>query len=341
MKIINLSNKREYDKTYTVASLFCGAGGLDMGFENKGFHTVWANDSDEDACKTHKSWSNADIICERIENIDFNTVPKTDVILGGFPCQGFSLSGPRKIDDSRNTLYKYFVKLVEEKKPYCFVAENVKGLLTLGEGKIFEAIIEDFSNKGYDVYHQILNASDFGVPQDRQRVILIGFKKNLEVKEFTKFIPIKDKVTIKDVLEKLPKPNQEEICSAPYSSRYMSRNRKRDWNHQSFTIPAMAKQVPLHPSSPDMERIDKDLWKFGDGRITRRFSWREAALIQTFPPDLEFYGDLTSKYKQIGNAVPVKLAEMIAERVYKILREKLGEIDTNNNIYTEEMSAIN
>lgn len=341
MKIINLNSKKEYDKRYTVASLFCGAGGLDMGFENKGFNTIWANDFDEDACETHMSWSNAKIICGKIENIDFSAVPKTDVILGGFPCQGFSLSGPRKIDDSRNTLYKYFVKLVEEKQPYCFVAENVKGLLTLGERKIFEAIIEDFSYKGYDVYHQMLNASDFGVPQDRQRVILIGFKKSLQVKKFEEFIPFKNKVTIKDALENMPKVNLEDVCDAPYSSRYMSRNRKRDWNQQSFTIPAMAKQVPLHPSSPDMEKLDKDIWKFGEGHITRRFSWREAALIQTFPPDLEFFGDLTSKYKQIGNAVPVKLAEMVAERVYKILHEKLDKTNIHNNIYTEEMGATN
>ena len=103
----------------------------------------------------------------------------------------------------------------------------------------------------------------------------------------------------------------------------MSRNRKRDWNQCSYTIPAMAKQVPLHPSSPDMMRIDKDLWTFGENGITRRFSWREAAVIQTFPTYLDFYGDLTSKYRQIGNAVPVKLAEAVAETVFNTLNQKL------------------
>ena len=119
----------------------------------------------------------------------------------------------------------------------------------------------------------------------------------------------------------IPEPKPDEVCNAPYSSRYMSRNRKRGWNDVSYTIPAMAKQVPLWPGSPDMIKLDKDLWKFGEDGVTRRFSWREAAAIQTFPPDLEFCGDLTSKYKQIGNAVPVKLAEIIATKLYNILEK--------------------
>lgn len=104
-------------REFTAASLFCGAGGLDIGFERAGFKTVWANDFDSDACKTHKSWSSAEVVCGDISKIDINTIPKTDIILGGFPCQGFSLSGPRKIDDSRNVLYKYYVKIVKEKSP--------------------------------------------------------------------------------------------------------------------------------------------------------------------------------------------------------------------------------
>ncbi|MEB6549698.1 DNA cytosine methyltransferase [Heyndrickxia sporothermodurans] len=314
---------KDKKQQFTAVSLFSGAGGLDIGFENQGFKTVWANDSDKDACATHQKWSDAEVVCGKIEDIDFSTIPNTDAIFGGFPCQGFSLSGPRKIDDSRNTLYKYFVKLVEEKKPYVFIAENVKGILTLGDGAIFEAIIEDFKNKGYKVFPKLLNASDYGVPQDRERVILVGFRDDLNMEEFVFPEPADQKVTLYDALKDIPEPLLEEICDAPYSSRFMSRNRKRDWNNVSYTIPAMAKQVPLHPSSPDMIKLDKDLWKFGEGAITRRFSWREAAIIQTFPQNLEFEGDLVSKYKQIGNAVPVKLAEAVAEKVYIKLKECL------------------
>ncbi|MEK5266899.1 DNA cytosine methyltransferase [Weizmannia sp. FSL W8-0401] len=310
---------------YTAASLFCGAGGLDIGFERQGFKTIWANDIDADACATHRQWSDAEVVCGKIEDIDFNTIPKTDAIFGGFPCQGFSLSGPRKIDDSRNTLYKYFVKLLEEKLPYIFVAENVKGILTLGDGAIFEAIVTDFKSKGYKVFHQLLNASNYGVPQDRERVILVGFREDLNVEQFDYPEPLPQKVTLCDALKDMPEPLPGEICDAPYSSRFMSRNRKRNWDEVSYTIPAMAKQVPLHPSSPNMEKLGKDLWKFGDDGVTRRFSWREAAAIQTFPRNLEFVGDLTSKYKQIGNAVPVLLASAVAEKVYQKLNECLQQ----------------
>ena len=121
----------------------------------------------------------------------------------------------------------------------------------------------------------------------------------------------------------MPEPKPEEICEAPFSSRYMSRNRKRGWDDVSYTIPAMAKQVTLHPGSPDMVKVDKDLWRFGDDGITRRLSWREAAVIQTFPKDMEFFGDLTSIYKQIGNAVPVRLAEFVANSIRPILEERI------------------
>lgn len=256
--------KKTYDnkkQQFTAVSLFSGAGGLDLGFERQGFHTIWANDINKDACATHKKWSDAEVVCDKIENIDFNTIPKTDAIFGGFPCQGFSLSGPRKIDDSRNTIYKYFVKLVEEKQPYCFVAENVKGIFTLGNGEIFEAIVEDFKSKGYRVFYQLLNASDYGVPQDRERVILVGFRKDLGIERFDYPEVLAQKVTLYDALKDMPEPLPEEICDAPYSSRFMSRNRKRNWNEVSYTIPAMAKQVPLHPSSPDTLKLEADLWK--------------------------------------------------------------------------------
>ena len=125
--------------------------------------------------------------------------------------------------------------------------------------------------------------------------------------------------TLADALKGLPPAKENEVCNAPYSSRYMSRNRKRGWNEVAYTVPAMAKQVTLYPGSPDMVKVDKDMWRFGDGGETRRLSWREVAAIQTFPQDIEFFGDLTSIYKQIGNAVPVKLAEFVAQYVRSYL----------------------
>lgn len=309
-------------REFTAVSLFCGAGGLDLGFDRAGFRTLWANDFDSDACKTHQGWSNAKVVCGDISKVDIDTIPNSDIILGGFPCQGFSLSGPRRIDDSRNALYKHYVKIVSAKQPKIFVGENVKGLLTMGNGQIIEAIIDEFSECGYNVFYKLVNAKDFGVPQDRERVIICGFRKDLDVNDFELLVPKVEQMSLKQALEGLPEAKKDEVCDAPYSSRYMSRNRKRDWDQVSYTIPAMAKQVTLYPGSPDMIKIDKDVWRFGEGGFTRRLSWREAAAIQTFPKDIEFYGDLISKYKQIGNAVPVKLAEFVANQLKEILLDK-------------------
>lgn len=311
-------------REYTAVSLFCGAGGLDMGFDMAGIKTIWANDFAPDACETHRKWSHTEVVCGDISKVDFTTIPKSDIILGGFPCQGFSLSGPRKIDDSRNTLYKHYVKLVKQNQPAIFVGENVKGILTMGGGSIIEAIIAEFGECGYNVCYKLVNAKNYGVPQDRERVIIIGFRKDLGITEFDLPDYTGEKVVLKDVLANLPEPLPEEVCIAPYSSRYMSRNRKRNWDEVSFTIPAMAKQVALHPSSPDMVKVDRDLWRFGEDGETRRLSWREAGVIQTFPADMEFCGDLTSIYKQIGNAVPVKLANHIAIYVKQVLDKAYG-----------------
>ena len=302
-------------REFTAVSLFCGAGGLDLGFDKAGFKIIWANDFDADACKTHQNWSNAEVVCGDISKIDMSKIPVSDVILGGFPCQGFSLSGPRKIDDSRNVLYKHYVKLVKQNQPLVFVGENVKGLLTMGNGQIIEAIIEDFSQCGYNVFYKLVNAKNFGVPQDRERIIIVGFRKDLNITDFSLPESNGETSTLADALADLPPAKADEICTAPYSSRYMSRNRKRNWNEVAYTVPAMAKQVTLYPGSPDMVKVDKDLWEFGAGSETRRLSWREVAAIQTFPKDIAFFGDLTSIYKQIGNAVPVKLANFVANYI--------------------------
>ena len=308
-------------REFTAVSLFCGAGGLDMGFERAGYRTIWANDFDKDACKTHRNWSKAQVVCGDISQVDYSAIPISDVILGGFPCQGFSLSGPRKIDDSRNVLYKHYVKLVKQNKPKAFIGENVKGLLTMGDGQIIDAIIADFAECGYDVFYKLVNAKNFGVPQDRERVIIVGFRKDLGVHDFVLPDTNGETMTLREAIGKMPEALLSDVCNAPYSSRYMSRNRKRGWDDVAYTVPAMAKQVTLWPGSPDMIRINKDIWEFGANGNTRRLSWREVAAIQTFPSDLEFFGDLISKYKQIGNAVPVKLAEFVANYIRPYLEQ--------------------
>ena len=302
-------------KKFTAVSLFCGAGGLDLGFERAGFKIIWANDMNPDARATYRNWSGAEVVPGDIARINVDEIPDSDVILGAFPCQGFSAAGPRNRDDPRNSLYRHYVKIVRRKRPVAFVGENVKGLLTMDGGETVKTVVRDFSDCGYDVFYRLVNARNYGVPQDRERVVFTGFRKDLRVSGFALPDTNGERRTLRDALENLPPAKENEICRAAYSPRYMSRNRKRGWDEASFTIPAMAKQVPLYPGSPDMVRIDKDHWRFGDGGETRRLSRREAAAIQTFPPDFEFHGGLDSVYRQIGNAVPVRLAEFVARQI--------------------------
>lgn len=322
---------------FKVISMFSGAGGLDMGFHNKGFKILWANDFARDACDTYDKWANFNedgtrkeekdctiIECGDISKIDLTKVlpgVEVDVVLGGFPCQGFSLAGPRQVDDSRNVLYRHFVEMVKIKNPKVIVAENVIGIKTLGDGAVFAKIIEDFSDLGYTMSAPTVNAKNFGVPQDRMRVIFIGIRNDI-CNGGAYYFPAGDPkvITLKEALADLPEVDMSDVCQASFSSRYMSRNRKRDYNEVSFTIPAMAKQVPLSPDSDGMEFVEVDKFRFVGNN--RRLSYKEAAAIQTFPPNMEFCGDLDSKYKQIGNAVPVKLAEAIASEVKKILTVK-------------------
>lgn len=322
---------------FTVISMFSGAGGLDMGFHNKGFKILWANDFAKDACDTYDLWANyycdgtrkpdeecTIIECGDISKIDIASVlpEKTvDVVLGGFPCQGFSLAGPRQVDDSRNVLYRHFVEMVKVKHPKVIVAENVIGIKTLGNGVVFEKIIEDFSSLGYTMSAPTINAKDYGVPQDRMRVIFIGIRNDIS-KGGAYIFPLGDPkvVTLKEALQDLEPVDMEDVCQAAFSSRYMSRNRLREYEDVSFTIPAMAKQVPLSPDSGGMCYVDVDKFEFVGNN--RRLSYKEAAAIQTFPKGMVFCGDLESKYKQIGNAVPVKLAEKIATEVKRILTEE-------------------
>jgi DNA (cytosine-5)-methyltransferase 1 len=263
------------------------------------------------------------VVCGDISKLDSAVIPDVDVILGGFPCQGFSISGPRKVGDGRNRLYKEYVRVVRAKRPAAFVGENVKGLVTMAGGAVLDAIKAEFSACGYDVFCQSANAKDYGVPQHRERVFIVGFRKDLGIGGFSLPSGEGKKATLLDALAGMPPACPDDVCRAPFSSRYMSRNRKRGWGDVSYTIPAMAKQVALHPDSPDMVKLGADSWRFGEGGETRRLSYRECAIIQTFPADMEFSGNLTSKHRQIGNAVPVRLAELAARAVQAALSGKL------------------
>ena len=171
-----------------VVSLFSGAGGLDLGFKMAGHEIIWANDLYEDAVETYKHNLGDHIVCEDISKIDAKEIPECDIIIGGFPCQGFSVANMKRHEaDERNALYKQLIRVIEAKKPKFFLAENVKGLTNLAKGAVFKMILSDFAALGYKVSYRVLNAADYGVPQTRQRVIIIGVRNdgNVVIRQFS------------------------------------------------------------------------------------------------------------------------------------------------------------
>ncbi|MCC8433456.1 DNA cytosine methyltransferase [Brevibacillus sp. M2.1A] len=312
---------------YSVVSLFAGAGGLDTGLKMAGFNVIWANEIDKDACETYVA-NHPETYVERGDVRNVKSFPKADLVVGGYPCQGFSLAGNRLMTDERNYLYREFVRCLRQANPKFFIAENVKGLLTMAGGQIIEAMIQDFRNEGYIVNHHLVNAKDYGVPQDRERVLIIGVREDVDFKyEFPNpthgdgLFGLKPYVTLKDAIGHLKPSEVGEIYDSTFSSRYLSRNRKRAWDEVSFTIQASGRHAPLHPSGEPMIKLGTDEWILPKTSEHRRLSAVECALIQTFPADYIWKGSLGSIHKQIGNAVPCLLAKAVAKPMYDFLKQ--------------------
>lgn len=308
-----------------VVSLFSGAGGLDWGFIKAGHEVIWANDNFEDAVKTYKRNIGDHIICEDISKISSAEIPSHDILIGGFPCQGFSVANiKRGGHDERNKLYLEFLRVLIDKQPKFFLAENVKGILSLEQGKVFELIISDFESSGYKVTHKTLNAADFGVPQKRERVIILGTRNdiafNLEHPEPTHgenktlFDNKKKWVSIGEALKNIPEPEEKhDLFNHTYSkfklkfNGYLG-NRTIDPDKPAPTVTARGDEkggvvVLHHPNNH------------------RRMSVRELALTQSFPIDFIFEGNNSSAYRQIGNAVPPLLAYAVASIFPKELKK--------------------
>jgi len=308
-----------------VLSLFCGCGGLDLGFEQAGHRVIWANDVDKYSCQTYAENFSIEPLREDIRKVE--SFPSTDIVIGGYPCQGFSLAGNRDAFDKRNYLYLEFARVLRAVKPRFFVAENVKGVIVPFKSvRAIDLMVKDFVSCGYHVTWQLLNAKDYGVPQDRERVFIVGTRNNLNMEfAFPKKThgkpPLKPYMTLQDAIGDLPEPKEGEYYDhSGFSSRYMSRNRIRAWDEVSFTIQASGRHAPLHPSCPPMRKVGQDKWEFTDDVSRyRRLSVRECARIQTFPDDFVFYGSLNSQYVQIGNAVPPLLARSIAEALSNLI----------------------
>ena len=335
-----------------IVSLFAGAGGLDLGFKNAGFDVVWANEYDKDIWKTYeKNHSETTLDKRSITKIHTDEVPECDGIIGGPPCQSWSEAGSmRGADDKRGQLFFDFIRLLEAKQPYFFLAENVSGMLLGRHKDALENIKEHFKNAGvgYDLHFKMLNAKNFKVPQDRKRVFFIGFRKDLKI-DFKFPTGFKEEIPLSKAIGDLtgevlsakngknanngscPIPNHE-YMDGSYSSIFMSRNRVRSWDEVSFTIQAGARHAPLHPQAPKMNFIEQNKREFVKGKehLYRRLSVRECARIQTFPDDFIFhYDNISAGYKMIGNAVPVKLAYYLAKEIKNSLSKRLAEQKTD------------
>ena len=308
---------------HEIISLFSGAGGLDLGFHKAGFRTIWANEYDKSIIPTFReNFKRAHFDDRSISDIPVVEIPKALGVIGGPPCQSWSAAGARRgINDSRGRLFYDYLDIINHVQPKFFLAENVSGLINKRNRDSFNHLVKEFENAGYDVYWQLLNASDYQVPQDRKRVFIIGFRKDLFVDfNFTK--AIKKKKSLKDAIYDLKDipldgsyPNHE-ITDTGFSYIFMSRNRVRNWNEQSYTLLAMDRHTPLHPQAPkmiDSGEVDKKLFVPGKEELYRRLSVRECARIQTFPDSYKLiYTHPRIGYKMIGNAVPVKLAYHLA-----------------------------
>ncbi len=199
-----------------VVSLFSGAGGLDFGFIKAGHQILWANDLYRDAVETYQKNIGNHIVCEDISKISTSDIPDCDIVIGGFPCQGFSVANTKRhVDDERNVLYKQLLRVIRDKNPKFFLAENVKGILSIGKGKVFQMILDDFQSIGYNVQYRVLNAADYGVPQTRLRVIIVGVRKDVHF-EYKYPSPTNSKdganglprwVSVSDALKDIPDPD--------------------------------------------------------------------------------------------------------------------------------------
>lgn len=297
-----------------VVSLFSGAGGLDLGFQMAGHNIIWANDIYSDAVETYRHNLGNHIVCGDISKVSEEDIPDCDIIIGGFPCQGFSVANTKRHEsDERNALYKELIRIIKAKRPKFFLAENVKGLTNLAQGKVFQMILHDFSELGYKVKYKILNAADYGVPQTRERVIIVGVRNDIDF-EYTYPLPTHSKdeadglplwVSVGKAMSEIPDPDlPNNLPNHEYSKYKLNFNgylghRKLDPDKPAPTVTARGDNkggvvILPHPNSE------------------RRMSCRELAAVQSFPLDYEFYGNRSSIYRQIGNAVPPLLAFAVA-----------------------------
>lgn len=351
-------------KTLNIIDLFCGCGGFTQGFVQAGYKSLLGVDVWKDATTTYKhNFPTSEVITNDISTLTTEALltatntssSQIDGIIGGPPCQGFSISGKRLIDDPRNVLYKSFVEFVGEIQPKFFVMENVPGLVSMAKGAVKDAVIEDFSSRGYNVSWKILASDDYGVPQHRRRVFFVGLNRNVFGERYFEFpAPFEGtKITCKDAISDLdfisdevalPDETSYKLSAATEYQKLMRKQCDKLWNHVATIHNARTKEIiAMVPDGGNYQSLPKELWSTRKVHIawTRMDSTRpcftidtghnhhfhyranrvptarESARIQSFPDHFRFLGIKTSQLKQVGNAVPPLLAEAIAKEIAK------------------------
>lgn len=303
----------------TVVSLFSGCGGSDAGVLRAGFDVLMANDILPYARDVYlANHPETDYVLGDVSAIE--SFPSAELLVGCYPCQGFSQGGVRKADRKINTLYLEFARALRVIKPKAFIVENVSGMVRSN----FEHLLQDqfkvFKEAGYRVKSQILNASHYGVAQDRKRIFIVGVHEQFDTDyvfpQATHGDGLKNFTTIRDAIGTMPEWPTGEFYEADFHWYYLSRNRRQDWGQVSKTIVANPRHMPLHPISPVLEKLGPDKWQFTSDSPARRFSFREAGHLQGFGdlifPETE-RASMNMKYTVVGNAVPPPLFEAVAK----------------------------
>lgn len=315
-----------------VASLFCGCGGTDVGllggfdflgenYARNPMEVVYANDIEESACRIFEE--NFGVVPDRrdIRTVPASEIPEIDVLTGGFPCQSFSIvaQNPKRLGykDERGMLFFEMCRILREKQPKCFIAENVKGLLSANKGEAFPLIISEFEKSGYQVTHKLINAAAFGVPQKRERVIIVGIRNDLGFKyEFPEdALTEDDYAVLGDVIENQVDEkyffSERAVQGMRAAKRDMNKGRAQDLNKPCNTVGSHLAKVSLNSTDPVLL----------DGGRYRRFTPREVARIQSFPESFKLIGVEGAQYRALGNAIPPVMFWYVAYQLCELLRE--------------------
>lgn len=302
----------------TVVSLFSGCGGSDFGLHQAGFEILMANDILNYASEVYK-YNLPDTDYKTCDISLIPSFPNSDLLVGCYPCQGFSQGGVRDPSRKINYLYREFDRALRLIRPKAFIVENVSGMSRSNFDHLLRNQITRFRLAGYKVKWSILNAAEYGVAQERKRIFIVGIRSDIDAEYFFPAPTHGPRsgnlyVSQSDVISDLPIWPEGEFCSQEFHWYYLSRNRRRPWNEPSKTIVSNMRHMPLHPNSPELIKINPDKWIFVSNEPARRLSFREAARLQGFNEGFIFPDttSLSMKYKVIGNAVPPPLFNAVA-----------------------------